>query len=180
MDKDSRRIYRPIPPQSNAAPNERDFFWPAANYTFQVGETHEFDEVAFPGQTKPYLPHSNDDIQVNYKRRVVEDGVASMVDMFQLLSPDARATIEEAIGLQGVMQTSFSGRQYVEENTNCHSFGILKCMRQVEVPSLSNTVTTTQHQEDLKIMELARPLRGDMNFDPRRCFLKEVGVVSSS
>lgn len=163
------KIYRPIPPQSvkPIVPNEREFFWPP-QYNFQVGEIHEFEIAPSQGQSIISLPHVNDDIQVTYKRHVKEDGVLNMAGMFQRLSPHARETNEEALGFQGVMQSSlYTGTQYVEEYTNCNSFGILKVAPQL--PQLPFMV----------IIELARPFSGFMNFNPRRCFLVEVGMVSS-
>ncbi|XP_031573590.1 uncharacterized protein LOC116307463 [Actinia tenebrosa] len=126
------RIYRPIPSQGLEQPNEEDFFW-LSQYDFQVGETHEFGVVHQDPKSNhdnDPLPHRNDDIQVNHKSLVAEAGMVNMTDMFQILSPYAKETIEEALGCQEMMLASDRGRQYVEEGTNCSSCGIYKSTRE--------------------------------------------------
>jgi hypothetical protein len=173
LDINRGRIVRPVP---SLGPDENDFFWPPS-YNFGVGETHVFEVVPNQDPSIIPLPHRNNDVLVTY---VGPDNKASVVDMpqmFDILCKGARNTIEEALGIPAGHLLSYNnGRPYVQEGENCQSFGVYKCTSE-EAKALSFHDDPNHVVLVLRVLETARPLFGYMGFNPRRCFLTEVGLV---
>ena len=193
----SNKFYRPI-----YRTDADTCCWPMWR-EFKVGYRYKFTILRYPDDTAEALtpyPHRNEDTLVEKEVELVEEEVEResgdrRSDLYDCLYKSAVSNIEDIF-------EEIQGRKYVDELTECSSFGILRCKERdlrVEtneygkkrlIISLPDNVKYdlplkayeydypgNNNTEALVLLGLGRPYDKEGQYSPKRCYILVVGIL---
>lgn len=176
--------------------------WVPTDPPFQVGEVHLFQISCRHPPEIPH-PHRADDVLLEYRQ--ILSGNPNMPDLlYDHLVSHSHQSVMDVFGDTNIVQKEYIVE--VIEGTDCPSVGICRCkgknlqfyaneygkkrckINQQEALSFDFPITCCSLQtygilppaDDnvLVILGLGRPFDGNGKFDPKRCYILIIGIIS--
>ena len=182
-------LVRPIPRTT-----ESECCWPNDHVQFKVGEFHNFQVL----DSDPHVahPHKVNDVLVKHLGRAESPQDLNLFGVLRALSHERLMDVFGGIKL--------IDDRYVEEGSMCPSVGIYRCHREnisvrrndkgkqrceitdnghvfdFPINAVSGGERIGNDGEVLLVLGMGRPLSGKENYNPRRCFVLVIGIVSET